>query len=190
MAKCLSMVRVETNQPLELTRVMMIRYAIEDSQHPNVLAWAREVPIEYPLDRRISAVFDLVHSRVRFMTDQQRFSDATEVLSRPSRTVVDLVGDCDDFSMLVAALILALGLPVRIDYVVISTDGQNFDHVYVLVQKPDGSLVPLDASHGPFPGWFYPGKLAILWPVADNRGKKRQYEEARCTLIRNQASVQ
>lgn len=65
------------------------------------------------------------------------------------------MGDCDDYSMLLASLLM--GLRFQTWFVTIAadeSDPQRFSHVYVKTYIPDeGREVYLDASHGMYPGW-------------------------------------
>ena len=65
------------------------------------------------------------------------------------------VGDCDCFSTLLASILIALGFKVW--FVSIKVDPNEPDrwsHVYLMTYIPDEDrLLPLDASHGSFPGW-------------------------------------
>lgn len=65
-------------------------------------------------------------------------------------------GDCDDFTMLLAALLTAAGCETRIVTIECDRTRPNeYSHVYLEVW--DGSRwLPLDASHGKFPGWEVP----------------------------------
>lgn len=79
-------------------------------------------------------------------------------------------GDCDDFSMLAATLLIRLGVPrANIRFTTIASDGlapENFTHVYVKVQREDGAYIPLDCSHGSYPGWETKEVYnEMLWPV-------------------------
>lgn len=76
---------------------------------------------------------------------------APEVLVR----MPNPVGDCDCFSTLVAALLIALGIQVW--FVSIKVDPNEPDrwsHVYVYAYLSDEDMtVSLDASHGSYLGW-------------------------------------
>lgn len=82
--------------------------------------------------------------------------DVPEVLVRPSEMVRVRRGDCDDFTMLVACLLEAAGIPWAFDVVAADPGNpQEFSHVYVLA-FPNGNTLALDASHGKYPGWEAP----------------------------------
>lgn len=84
------------------------------------------------------------------------------------------VGDCDDFSMYEACCLKALGIPCS--FVTVAADSRDpnlFSHVYVIAypMNPEtGQRVrmPLDASHGEYPGWETVGLGRYEeWPVWD-----------------------
>jgi hypothetical protein len=75
-------------------------------------------------------------------------------------------GDCDDFSMLCAAMLRALGIESAFKTIAAdSADPTRYSHVYVMAIRPEGELA-LDCSHGSTPGWEAPavGKTR-LWPL-------------------------
>ncbi len=65
------------------------------------------------------------------------------------------MGDCDDFSMVVASLLVCAQIPCA--FVTIAVDElqpNRFSHVYVKCQLPDtGEVMIMDCSHGSYPGW-------------------------------------
>lgn len=68
-------------------------------------------------------------------------------------------GDCDDYTMLVDALACALGFEWGI--VTLACDRKRpgeYSHVYGCAWLRDGTMVPLDCSHGTFPGWEVPSR--------------------------------
>ena len=77
------------------------------------------------------------------------------------------VGDCDDFSMYLAALLKYCGVECK--FATIAADPQapgRFSHVYV-VAYADGERLPLDASHGPHAGWESPKRFRLQeWPIS------------------------
>jgi transglutaminase-like putative cysteine protease len=65
-------------------------------------------------------------------------------------------GDCDDFTMLICALAQALTIPCRI--VTIACDRKRpgeYSHVFPIAAGA-ARWIPLDASHGSYPGWKVP----------------------------------
>jgi hypothetical protein len=55
-----------------------------------------------------------------------------------------------------------------------SPDSQDYSHVYVVVRDHQGNRIPLDASHGGYPGWEAPeagrGMRYREWPVEGGVG--------------------
>lgn len=81
-------------------------------------------------------------------------------------------GDCDDFTMLVCALLACLGCPWQI--VTVAADPQEpwrWSHVYAAAVMEDGTRIPLDASHGKFPGWEVPSGHILRYQAWDENGQ-------------------
>lgn len=126
---------------------------------------------------RLAAVHRWIRQHVKFREDSAIAAALrglgitpadTEVLIRPAdllRMPVAM-GDCDDFSMLAAAMLRSLGY--RVALVTIAADPaapHTYSHVYVVVHTAKGDIA-IDASHGPRAGWYAPaaGK-ARVWEV-------------------------
>jgi hypothetical protein len=115
---------------------------------PGMLAWA---------------VFWYVKHCVKLRQDEATLfrigaRDEFDLLIAPSVLVrmKNPAEDCDGFTMLCAALCSILGLPVFIATVAVSPDDPSrWSHVFPCAMV-DGAIVPLDASHGPGPGWMVP----------------------------------
>ncbi len=64
--------------------------------------------------------------------------------------------DCDGFTMLSAAMLTILGVPVYITTVATDLDDpRRWSHVF-LCANINGRIIPLDTSHGKAPGWMVP----------------------------------
>ena len=143
----------------------------ESAADPYVRAEAQRALLVFgsPRETRamLAALFFWCKARVRFVRDEVALDavghgDEFEFLISPS-VLVRLshpTGDCDDFTMLLGALILSVpalaGLAPRIVTVAAEPDDPaRFSHVFLAVVL-DGAVSPLDASHGPFPGWQIP----------------------------------
>jgi len=64
--------------------------------------------------------------------------------------------DCDGFTMLGAAMLTILGVPVYITTVATDLDDpRRWSHVF-LCANVNGRIIPLDTSHGKAPGWMVP----------------------------------
>jgi hypothetical protein len=97
----------------------------------------------------ISALFEWVQRNVRYTKDPFR----VEVLHTARRLLELRAGDCDDMTILLAAMLESIGHPTRL--VIIGPDPGRprlFSHIY-LEAYHKGNWIPLDATM-PFPmGW-------------------------------------
>lgn len=122
------------------------------------------------------AIYHCVLSNIRFMKDPVN----KEKLYPPAELLKIGAGDCDDISMLIAALLLAIGIPTRLVTVSASdADPQQFSHVYVEAQI-DGQWIPMDAARpeakfGAEPPMYY---RKPAWSLTDD-----QYEDLSGTKI-------
>ena len=97
----------------------------------------------------IKALFEWVQQNVRYTKDAFRL----EILHTARRMLELRAGDCDDMSILLGAMLEAIGHPVRL--VIVGPDllrPDLFTHVYLEVHH-QGRWIPLDATM-PYPmGW-------------------------------------
>jgi len=80
-------------------------------------------------------------------------------------------GDCAIYTMMICAMLRALGLPYQI--MTLAVDPSQPDvmtHVCARVVLPDG-VETLDASHGQYPGWQVPAEHTMRLWVFDANGK-------------------
>jgi hypothetical protein len=162
----------DPDQQVADTISLMTRYVCEDSRNPTVIKDAATVAP--PGVDPIEAVFWHVKQLIRFQHDERtaeplssRLSKmgladipVVEVLIRPVDMVTwredtgqRQVGDCDDYAMLTAALLMAHG--IRSSFVTAAADPRipgQFSHVYVAAY-PGSGRIALDTSHGQYPGW-------------------------------------
>lgn len=158
---------------------LMTEYAVQDSRSAAVQDAVREAQVAYPGLSPEEQIFYYVRGRVRFVEDEVTAlplqtwyqEPIVEALIRPADLLAQrpvAQGDCDDFSMLVAAMLLAQGIPCS--YVTVAADPRDpgqFSHVYVASYR-NGKRVPIDASHGEYPGWEARSPYRRTeWPVAD-----------------------
>lgn len=104
----------------------------------------RGVPAYHDIGE-VQAVYEWVKRNIRFTKDPI----LKEKLYPPRELLKIRAGDCDDISMLIAALLFALGYPARL--VTIAADPNQpseFSHVYVEAEIPAGSnqWVAVDAA--------------------------------------------
>jgi hypothetical protein len=122
---------------------------------------------------------------MKFVSDEHTGSAFNEVPQFKWRPLVEALirpvdeawlpnpqGDCDDFSMYGAAHLLARGVPCS--YATVAADEVDpslYSHVYLVAYPKEGSYagqrVPLDLSHGHFPGWETESRFGKFreWPV-------------------------
>jgi hypothetical protein len=71
----------------------------------------------------------------------------------------DPEGDCAIFSMGIAAMLQAFGIPYEFVTVKVNRrEPHEYGHVYLYAVTGDGRRIPLDASHGDYPGWQVPSR--------------------------------
>lgn len=115
----------------------------------------------------IRAVFGWVSRNIRFFQDV----DGVETLRTPREVLTIRGGDCDDYTVLIAALLGTIGHNVRI--VTVSSDADApgvFSHVYPEVEI-NGQWVPLDAARrdaalGKAPSRYFRKRV---WSINDSR---------------------
>jgi hypothetical protein len=104
-----------------------------------------------------NAIYEWVRGNIRFTKDPVN----KEKLYPPAELLDIRAGDCDDISMLTAALVMAIGYPARFVTVAASqTDPDQFSHVYTEAEVPAGSgeWIPLDSAR-------YDSQFGVAPPV-------------------------
>jgi hypothetical protein len=122
------------------------------------------------LDMKAWAVFWWVKHCIKFRPDEATMfrvglQDEQDLLIAPALLVrmKDPAEDCDGFTMLGAAMLSILGVPVCIATVAVSPDDpRRWSHVFPVAVLSSGVL-PLDMSHGPGPGWMIPRNQIYRW---------------------------
>jgi hypothetical protein len=117
------------------------------------------------------SVFWLVKHAVRFARDEPMLfrvgePAALDLLIAPA-VLVRMRGpreDCDGFTMLICAMLRALGIDSYVVTVAADpADPERWSHVFPVAVLDDGSTCALDASHGAFPGWMVPAEHIYRW---------------------------
>ncbi len=133
-----------TAQTIELMR-KLIDEAVADPQFVRfAIDLVRGVPAYDDLGEAHS-IYKWVQASIRFTKDPV----TKEKLYPPQELLKIRAGDCDDISMLMAALLVALGYPARLITLAANPSSPNdFSHVYVEGEIPPGSgfWVPMDAA--------------------------------------------
>jgi hypothetical protein len=167
----------------EQTIGLMCRYIRESSDDDQVQAaanWARESFGGNSPDPAMKAwaVFWFLKHYMRFVVDEApmfRLNEPNQqdLLYSPAVLIrtQDPSGDCDDFTMMGAALLKCLGVPFVIVTIAAGPDDpQRWSHVFLMAMLPSGPL-PIDASHGSGPGWMVPASHTYRWQCWDEHGK-------------------
>jgi transglutaminase-like putative cysteine protease len=98
-------------------------------------------------DGQVRAVQQWVMHNIRYLRDHV----SAETLIDPVLLLQTKAGDCDDHSMLVAALLMSIGFVCRFQAIG-STDPNNFEHVYTEV-KLGRSWVSVETTENVDLGW-------------------------------------
>ena len=166
----------------------------EDRSDPGFCAWCRQViGAEYgelPDMEVVDRAYAHVKSTMTFQRDEVTGAgvggypaeEVVEVIVRP-REMAGFVaqgrgmGDCDDFTMYLAGILECYGIPT--EFCTVAADQRaprNYSHVYLVAYPTDDRgiriRVPLDASHGEYPGWETANTFGrrTQWPVATTGG--------------------
>jgi hypothetical protein len=133
-----------TAQTIALMR-QLIDQALADAEFVRLTVdIVRSVPAYDDLGEAES-LYNWVKSHIRYTKDPV----TKEKLYPPTELLKIRAGDCDDISMLLGAMLLALGYPARLITISANPDDPSeFSHVYVEGEIPPGSgqWVPLDAA--------------------------------------------
>lgn len=105
------------------------------------------------------AVFALVRDSIRYVRDVHE----VETLQSPVVTLLSRIGDCDDQSTLLAALLESVGYPTRFVVAGYSVPGE-LEHVY-LQALIDGAWCDMDPTEHEYVGWQPPGPVTLMHEV-------------------------
>lgn len=123
-------------------------------RHPRELFHVRERALELVRDaapngerEELRRVFEYVRDAVRYVKDVR----GVDTLQTPTATLERLQGDCDDKTLLLAALLESIGYPTR--FVVAATKpGQSYNHVYLeAYAASEGRWIALEPSIASYP---------------------------------------
>jgi hypothetical protein len=178
------------DEQVRLTIDLMRERVREDAAEPGFREYARQVVGGLTGMAAADAAWRHVKGVIRFHRDEELGSglssvvgegvadDTVEFIIRPAEMAKFVAagkacGDCDDFSMYLACLLEASGVPCA--FVTVAADGRapdQYSHVYVRAYPEDAEPISLDASHGDYPGWEVPNMFAKLrlWPMEQYDG--------------------
>jgi len=100
--------------------------------------------------------------------------DELQLLIRPDALLhmQEPKGDCAVFTTLVCAMLDCAGIQWEICTVAVDPRQPGvYSHVYPRAVLPNGTRLPLDASHGKYPGWEVPAERVSAKQVWDEDGK-------------------
>ncbi len=174
----------DTDGATQQTVDRMAKYIRESGADPLVIANAQRALERFGGGRldpaaKCWAVFWFVKHAVKFKLDEKTMWELGEfnqqdllispaVLVRMRRPAED----CDGFTMIVAALLKALGVDVVIATVAVDPrDPERWSHVFPCALLPGGVVEPLDASHGSAPGWMVPLDRVSRFQAWDLEGR-------------------
>jgi transglutaminase-like putative cysteine protease len=106
----------------------------------------------------IEAIFNYVRDNIRYVKDIHQ----VETVSSALKTLQGKIGDCDDQTILLAALLESVGYPTR--FAVAAYNGNDFEHVY-LQAYAYGEFINMDATEHQCMGWEPPGATKIMYEV-------------------------
>lgn len=119
------------------TLAIMQKLTREGRKDPGVIAVAEQVIRDCPAnDTRceIGKLFYWVKTKIRYMRDIRD----VEKINTPERTLRVGTGDCDDMSVLLAALLEASGNKTK--FLVVGLESGEYEHVFVQVRLGAGWL--------------------------------------------------
>lgn len=135
------------------TLKIMVRLAREYKKDVGVREVAarlvRNVP-QYDTLGEVRALHAFVRDCIRYTSDIR----GVETVQTPRATLEMAVGDCDDKSTLLAALLESIGRPAR--FVAIGMNGRALSHVLVETRAGKG-WIPLETIRPVEAGWSPPG---------------------------------
>jgi transglutaminase-like putative cysteine protease len=157
----------DNDQSVAETIALMGGVIDASSQHPDIVQATRAalagLAQSAPAWRKAQAIFEYVKRHVRFMSDEAILAryfglgPDFELLIKPELLLRFRRGDCDCFSMLTCSMLTCAGVPCRLVTIAADQDEPDrFSHVYAGAVLETGELLPLDTSHGPYPGWQAP----------------------------------
>jgi hypothetical protein len=114
----------------------------EALRDPSILRLAKDIVRGVPAFDDFSeaqALYNWVRANIRFTKDPVN----KETLYPPTELLKIRAGDCDDISMLLGTLLMAVGYPARL--MTVAANGDDFSHVYVEGQI-NGQWIPMDPA--------------------------------------------
>ncbi len=111
----------------------------------------------------VRTIFNWMRANVRYVRDVQ----SIDTFQMAMRTIQSRSGDCDDYTIAMAALLMTIGYPVRTKTIQ-TKDSQDWNHIYLQVGLPPGKPTvwkTLDASVPRPAGWEAPKGMIARFRV-------------------------
>jgi Transglutaminase-like superfamily len=120
--------------------INQMRALVDEALHdPAIIRLATDIVRNVPQFDDLAeaeALYNWVHSNIRFTKDPVN----KEKLYPPAELLEIRAGDCDDISMLLGTLLMAVGYPARLMTVAAAAGSpEQFSHVYIEGEVPAGS---------------------------------------------------
>lgn len=142
-----------------LVTLKLMRALVRDfKKHPKIRQTALDLVCDLPpksWGTEIRTLYYFVRDEIRFVRD----INGVETVHTPIALLEIRQGDCDDKSVLLAALLESIGHPTR--FVAVGRRPEVFEHVYVET-KMGSQWVALDAAEPKYPGWAPQNMVARL----------------------------
>jgi len=178
----------DTDSVTNQTAKLMCRYIKEADSDPvlkDAAAYTRNAYAGGSADPAMLAwaVFWFANHNVKFVVDEAPLMRLERIVPGSGYAQQDLLirpdvlirmnpreGDCDDFTMLVCALLKCLRVPFAIVTIACGPDDpERWSHVFPIALTP--TPIPIDASHGQGPGWMVPAEQTYRWQAWDENGE-------------------
>lgn len=144
----------------------VMRQIIEiESKKPYVLNLARELSIS--LNEPYKSAFVLSNFAFNAATFEPD-TNGIQVIKTPAATIRTKRGNCVDYTVLIGAIANALNIPVIIKVVAIG-DGENFGHVYPIVNGLPCDVVPYQRQDGT--EHLHRKKETVVYPIEKEYNK-------------------
>jgi hypothetical protein len=152
----------DTDPAIQRAAQWAANHYAQGSSDPKMLAWAAfwfvKHNVKFVVDEGTEAMLGMavkLHAPGDWQQDTLIHPSVLIRMQHPQE-------DCDGFTMLLCAILRALGVPYAI--VTVAVDGQDpqrWSHVFGMALTP--APLPLDASHGSGPGWMVPAARTFRW---------------------------
>jgi Transglutaminase-like superfamily len=149
--------------------VALMRELVDEAlRDPSIIRLATDIVRSAPAFddyAEANALYEWVRRNVRFTKDPVN----KEKLYPPAELLKIRAGDCDDISMLLATLLMAVGYPARLMTIAAPGSPDQFSHVYVEAEI-GGQWIPLDPARADSEFAVPPPAFtrARWWSLTDN----------------------